>query len=81
MRATLKWNDRTKRTPWHPWPMRPARVGWYEIRGYNVDSGTLLCWNGTQWGYWTESLYEGHDAWVHWSDDHLDEWRGLSEPA
>jgi hypothetical protein len=68
-----------KRTPWFLWPTRPVRVGWYEMRGYCLDEGTPMFWNGSQWGYWMPHPASDTHLWCHWADDERDEWRGLAE--
>lgn len=35
-----------KRTPWFPWGIWPVHVGWYEMKGYMLDVGTPMFWNG-----------------------------------
>ena len=68
-----------ERSPWFPWPTRPVHVGWYEMRGPSLDSGTPMFWNGAQWGYWMPHPASNGHLWVHWADDEKDEWRGLAE--
>lgn len=70
-----------KLTPWFPAILKPARYGWYQTRGYCIDSGMPLFWNGEQWGYWEHnSLFEGGVVWITFRLSIGDEWRGLAHP-
>lgn len=61
-----------KRTPWYPASVKPARVGWYEVR-LSFDHGPMMerwHWDGE---YWTDELQS--DVWM----CKPDKWRGLTE--
>ena len=65
-------------TPWFSWKDKPVRKGWYELRGWLIDEGVRLYWNGNQWGSWLGPV---DTNWVHWALDERDEWRGLRGDA
>lgn len=62
-------------TPWFPVRIQPVREGDYEYRGFLMEDGSRMTWNGNQWGH---HLHGGQ--WVQMAEDSTDEWRGLSAP-
>ena len=67
-----------KLTPWFDWPVKPVRVGWYDVR---LDLGFgeygppyRLRWNGE--GFWRRADCRPVDEWRLLSGD---QWRGLAE--
>jgi hypothetical protein len=66
-------SKKQKLTPWFSWRVRPVREGEYEYRGFQLNDGTRLIWNGTQWGYTALGL------WFQMAEADGDQWRGLAK--
>ena len=62
-------------TEWFSVQQDPPTVGWYEYKGWLIDEGTKLYWNGYQWGYWINE--QPRRNWTQMAVVITDKWRGL----
>lgn len=73
-----------KLTPWFPADERPARQGYYEIRGTRFHGSNYRYWDGAQWGgTWAPSAIESRgapreDIGMYAPGEDMTGWRGLA---
>ena len=65
-----------KRTPWYPGSMKPARAGWYEVRGvFAAGRRAMRFWDAGGW------MWAPYGVLAKAAVASSDEWRGLTKPA